>query len=111
VSKECELPPELKLTNMKGIKIPELFARTTPRPEKYAACKQHFMSTGAQDRVIVLNKNNMLVDGYIQYLVLQELGYTKCWAYKGNFKHPTVSLHRTPGLPKLRKQFNGLEEE
>lgn len=106
---EETIPSELKLINMSKIKVPHIFAESTPRQSKYAACMQHFLDTGAQDRVIVLTPSNKMVDGYIQYLVLKELGYTKCWAYKGDFKHPTVSLHRTPGLPKLRKEFNSLK--
>ena len=106
---EKTIPSELKLINMSKIKVPRIFAESTPRQSKYAACMQHFLDTGAQDRVIVLTSSNKMVDGYIQYLVLKELGYTKCWACKGDFKHPTASLHRTPGLPKLRKEFNGLK--
>ena len=56
--------------NLSEIKIPEEFEKSTPSLAKYAACDKHYKKTGNQDRYIVVNNNNYLVDGYIMYLVL-----------------------------------------
>lgn len=54
------------------IKIPQSFANSTPKPHKYGICAEHFSKTGKQDRPLVINHNGVLIDGYIQYLVLKE---------------------------------------
>ena len=69
--------------NMKlsEIKIPADFESSKPSTSKYAKCENYYNETGNQDRYIVVNENNVLVDGYIMYLVLKshnvEYGNTK----------------------------------
>lgn len=59
---------------MSDIIIPESFAQTHPRKEKIDACKEHWIKTGRQSKYIVVDKKNILTDGYVMYLVLKELG-------------------------------------
>lgn len=56
------------------IKISNAFAATIPREGKVKACREYWEENHEQDRDIVVNKDNVLIDGYIQYLVLKEKG-------------------------------------
>ena len=56
------------------IKISNAFAVTTPKYDKLNACRNYWKENHGQDRDIVVDKNNVLIDGYIQYLVLKENG-------------------------------------
>lgn len=56
------------------IKITEAFVNTNPNPKKIQTKKDRWMKTGRQDKYIVIDKKNNLVDGYITYLVMKELG-------------------------------------
>lgn len=60
--------------NINDIVIRESFANTTPRAEKMKTCRDYWNQYHEQDRYIVVDRNNILVDGYIQYLVLKENG-------------------------------------
>lgn len=62
---------KMKLTD---IKISNSFARTIPNEEKLHKCYQHWIETHKQDRDIVINHKGYLVDGYVQYIILMELG-------------------------------------
>lgn len=57
-----------------NIKIKNSFALSIPKLEKVLACKEHWEKTSSQDRYIVINHENILIDGYIQYLVLKDAG-------------------------------------
>jgi hypothetical protein len=59
---------------LSDIKIAKSFASTTPGEKKMAECRNHYLSTGKQDRDIVVSHKGVLVDGYIQYLILKEFG-------------------------------------
>lgn len=61
-----------KKMDMSKIVISDSFAKTVPRKEKMDACRDHWNKYHTQDRDIVLNKHDMLIDGYVQYLVLKE---------------------------------------
>ena len=56
------------------IKISNAFASTTPREDKVKVCRNYWEENHEQDRDIIVNKNNVLIDGYVQYLVLKENG-------------------------------------
>ena len=56
------------------IKISDEFANSTPNTNKYEKCKKYYKGTGNQDRYIIVDENNVLVDGYIMYLVLKNNG-------------------------------------
>lgn len=64
----------MRIMKLSDIKITEAFTSTTPKKHKMDACRNHWLETGTQDRYIVVNKDNILIDGYIQYLVLKENG-------------------------------------
>lgn len=57
-----------------NIKIKDAFALSNPKPEKLNACKKYWEKNHSQDRYIVVNHDNILVDGYIQYLILKDAG-------------------------------------
>lgn len=56
------------------IKISERFAAHPPAPTKMEKCRRFYKEHGTIDRNIVVNSNNVLVDGYVAYLVLKENG-------------------------------------
>ena len=56
------------------IKIPEEFKNSTPNVNKYFKCDKYYMETGRQDRYLIVDENNVLMDGYIMYLVLVNNG-------------------------------------
>lgn len=62
----------MQVMKVEDIKISEAFASTTPSEKKIYWCRQYWLEYQKQDRYIVVNKNNVLVDGYIQYLILKE---------------------------------------
>ena len=64
------------------IKISNAFASTTPREDKVKVCRNYWEENHEQDRDIVVNKNNVLIDGYIQYLVLKEKGIDEVFVKK-----------------------------
>lgn len=63
--------------NMKKIKLSEIkitstFKNTTPNPEKVQKYREYFEENQKQSKPILLDYNNVLRDGYIQYLILKE---------------------------------------
>lgn len=54
------------------IKIQKTFAESVPSNMEIQECRENWNKYHKQDRYIVVNKNNELIDGYIQYLVLKE---------------------------------------
>lgn len=64
----------MKKMKLVDIKISESFKQTVPKEEKMQKCRNHWNENHHQDRYIVVNNNNVLIDGYIQYLVLKENG-------------------------------------
>lgn len=68
----------VRTLSLSRIKIPEDFKKTSPKEYKLVECRAYWETFGKQDRYIVLDSKNVLIDGYIQYLVLQEFGVEKC---------------------------------
>lgn len=60
------------------IKIPEIYLKTPPKQWKLDACREYFGKFGHIDRRIVVDKNGVLRDGYVGYLVLKENGVADC---------------------------------
>lgn len=60
--------------NIDDITISEVFAKTRPTPHK-VKYKRRLIKQGIIFP-IELNKNNVLIDGYITYLILREMGFT-----------------------------------
>ena len=62
----------MKKMKLSDIKISEAFANTIPKEEKLEECRKNWHENHRQDRFIVVNRKNILIDGYIQYLILKE---------------------------------------
>lgn len=60
------------------IKIPEIYLKTPPKQWKLDACREYFREFGHIDRRVVVDKNGVLRDGYVGYLVLKENGVAGC---------------------------------
>ena len=54
------------------IKILDSYASTIPNEEKMCECRYNWRMYGNQDRYIVVNHDNVLIDGYVMYLILKE---------------------------------------
>ena len=83
------------------IKIPTDFENSNPNENKYEKCKKYYKETGNQDRYIVVDENNVLVDGYIMYLVLKNNGEKF-----GDSKRITLRKHTY--TDKQRKKYGRL---
>ena len=83
------------------IKISTDFESSTPNASKYEKCENYYNKTGNQDRYIVVDEKNVLVDGYIMYLVLKshDVEY-------GNVKRLTLRKHTY--TDKQRKKYGRL---
>ncbi len=64
----------MKKMRLSDIKIKESYTKTTPSLTKFADCLKHYDKYKQQDRYVVINHQGELIDGYIQYLVLEFLG-------------------------------------
>lgn len=62
----------MRTMKLSDIKISNSFANTTPRENKMNECRKNWKNWHGQDRYIVVNTDGVLIDGYIQYLVLKE---------------------------------------
>ena len=62
------------MMKLSEIKISEEFANSTPSLRKYVKCDKYYKKTGNQDRYLIVDENNVLIDGYIMYLVLKNNG-------------------------------------
>lgn len=71
------------------IKIPTDFESSTPSTLKYEKCEKYYNETGNQDKYIVVDENDVLVDGYIMYLVLKSHDMEYCDA-----KRLTLRKHK-----------------
>ncbi len=71
---------------IKDIVIRESFSNSIPRANKMKECRDYWNKHQEQDRYIVVDRNNVLVDGYIQYLVLQENGIEEAEIRIGKMK-------------------------
>lgn len=64
----------MKKIRISDIIITEAFANSHPSEEKVQKYRREFAETGKQSKFLVINKYNVLMDGYIQYLILKENG-------------------------------------
>lgn len=62
----------MKIMKISDIKISESFTNSTPSEEKMNECRCNWNQWHRQDRYIVVNYENVLIDGYAMYLVLKE---------------------------------------
>lgn len=68
----------MRKMKLSDIKITPAFAETIPNGKKMEECRYNWRMYGKQDRYIVVNHNNVLVDGYIMYLILKEHKEEEC---------------------------------
>lgn len=64
----------MRKMKLSDIRIKESFVNTTPKEAKMKKCRDNWNEWHRQDRYIVVDHDNTLIDGYIQYLVLKENG-------------------------------------
>ena len=64
----------MKKIKLSEIKITSAFENTTPNPEKVQKYREYYAENQKQSKPILLDYNNVLRDGYIQYLILKENG-------------------------------------
>lgn len=64
----------MNIIRLEDVKIPLCYTKTKPRPEKVNAVLSYVKKNNELDRPLVLDKDNNLTDGYIRYLVAQEIG-------------------------------------
>ena len=62
----------MRRMKLSDIKISDVFASSIPSEKKLNECRNNWNQWHRQDRFIVVNPDNLLIDGYIQYLVLKE---------------------------------------
>ena len=62
----------MRRMKMSDIKISKAFENSIPSDEKLNECRNNWKQWNHQDRYIVVNTGNVLIDGYIQYLILME---------------------------------------
>lgn len=83
--------------NLSEIMIPESFESSVPSLYKYEKCCRYYKETGNQDRYIVVDEKNVLVDGYIMYLVLKSHNVESCDA-----KRITLRKHKYTDKQRVR---------
>lgn len=59
----------MKITD---IIIAKSFLANTPSEHKMKECRDYWNKHHEQDRYVVINHENVLIDGYVQYLILKE---------------------------------------
>lgn len=63
-----------KIIKLDKIIIADTFLNTAPSEKKVNAVRNYYKQHGEFDKPIVLSKNNILLDGYIRYIVAKENG-------------------------------------
>lgn len=97
--------------SISDIKVSDTFANSTPRESKMKECRDFWNKNHKQDRYIVVNYNNVLIDGYVQYLVLKENGVENAMVKQRWSRHNSLKRidyeHRTLTYEsKQKKMFN-----
>lgn len=62
----------MAVVKLSKIKIQESFLQSPPKETKMQHYRKLYEANREQTKPIVVNKNNVLLDGYIQYLILKE---------------------------------------
>lgn len=79
---------------LKDIIIPNSFKKSKPRFNKLYACQSFYECYGKMDRDIYVDKDNVLVNGYIAYLVYKNAGVTEVRVKRGEKKKKTPNRKR-----------------
>lgn len=62
----------MKSIKLSDIVISSTFAESVPSEQKVQKYRSRFAETKVQSKYLILDNENVLVDGYIQYLILKE---------------------------------------
>lgn len=90
----------MKKIKLSEIKITSAFESTTPNPEKVQRYRDYYEENEKQSKPILLDYNNVLRDGYIQYLILKENGVEEATIIR---KKKYKRLHDRKSIPSYRK--------
>lgn len=89
----------MKSIKLSDIVISSAFADSVPSEQKIQKYRSRFAETKVQSKYLVLDQNNVLVDGYIQYLILKENNVEEAkYVRSGKFcnkKKPTYRTQKT----------------
>lgn len=72
-SKIINRPNEGEIVKIDNIKIPRVFKK--PNQEKFDSRREYYIKHKYFRSMIVLNKNNYLLDGYTTYLLAKEMNF------------------------------------
>lgn len=94
----------MKTMKLSDIKIKESFANSNPQSRKVEECRHYWNENHEQDRYLVVNHKNELIDGYIQYLVLKENKVSNVIIQYSEYKRKRYNRLKTRGyeIPKYR---------
>ena len=70
--------------NIDDIKISDQFLKSHPSTEKMERFEKYWLLTNHQDKPIVIDKCDYLVDGYIRYLIMKRNGATQIRVVRKN---------------------------
>lgn len=73
MAKIINRPREGEIVKLENIIIPDYFV--PPKDEKIWRREQYYKRNGYFRSTIILNKNNLLVDGYTTYILAFNMGY------------------------------------
>lgn len=99
----------MKTIKISEIKINDSFLNSEPSEEKVNKYRTQFTNSGKQSKYVILDKNNYLIDGYIQYLILKENGIEDVeflYNQKNSYKNrPTTYIYGKHLNSKCDKEF------
>lgn len=105
----------MKSIKLSDIVISSAFAASVPSEQKVQKYRSRFAKTGRQSKYLILDNENILVDGYIQYLILkennvEEAKYVRCGKFCSNKKSTyrtktTTYVYGTHPNSKCTKEF------
>lgn len=64
----------MKWIALSDIIITKRFLNCPPKEKKLNKIRRYYSEYGVIDKPIIINKKNVLIDGYIRYIVLKENG-------------------------------------
>ena len=70
-----------KYMKLEDIKVPGGFTSTSPKLDKVLLHHQDYISNGYLDPIIV-NADNIIIDGYISYLIHKHYGHENVLVYR-----------------------------
>ena len=99
----------MRRMKLSDIKINKAFANSIPKENKMAECRDNWRKYHKQDRYVVINRDNFLIDGYIQYLILKENNIEEAVvkiSNKPNYKNRTTTyIYGIHQNQKEKKQY------